>query len=289
MADVNQTLEGYRLRSLLQTGQVSQVFEVVELKSNRHFAMKLLLPEAADKSEHRRTLFNEAEVGVEMRHQNVINILKVSRSKETPHFIMEFFPSGSLRLRLQAKDFSFVKEHARKIFKGAATGLAYMNASGFVHRDVKPDNMLVNSLGETKMIDFAISKKIPTGMAKWFYRKGKPQGTPSFMAPEQIRDELPDGRSDIYSYGCTLFELTTGRPPFRGTSMNDLLGRHFSEKPSPPSAYNQDLTDEFSAFVLKMLAKNKADRPANFHEVLIELRKVKQIFKSVPEKHQEDE
>jgi eukaryotic-like serine/threonine-protein kinase len=289
MADVNQTLEGYRLRSLLQTGQVSQVFEVVELKSNRHFAMKLLLPEAADKSEHRRTLFNEADVGIEMRHANVINILKVSRSKETPHFIMEFFPSGSLRLRLQAKDFSFVKEHARKIFKGAATGLAYMNASGFVHRDVKPDNMLVNSLGDTKIIDFAISKKIPTGMAKWFYRKGKPQGTPSFMAPEQIRDEMPDGRSDIYSYGCTLFELTTGRPPFRGTSMNDLLGRHFSEKPSPPSAYNPDLTDEFSAFVLKMLAKKQTDRPANFHEVLIELRKVKQIFKSVPEKNLEDE
>lgn len=284
MADVNQTLAGYRLRSLLQTGQVSQVFEVVEQKSNRHFAMKLLLPEAADKGEHRRTLFNEADVGIEMRHQNVINILKVSKSKETPHFIMEFFPSGSLRLRLQAKDFSFVKEHARKIFKGAATGLAYMNASGFVHRDVKPDNMLVNSLGETKMIDFAISKKIPTGFAKWFYRKGKPQGTPSFMAPEQINDEMPDGRSDIYSYACTLFELTTGRPPFRGTSMNDLLSRHFREPPSPPSAYNPDLTDEFSAFVLKMLAKKKTDRPTNFHEVLMELRKVKQIFKSVPEK-----
>jgi len=289
MADVNQTLEGYRLRSLLQTGQTSQVFEVVELKSNRHFAMKLLLPEAADQAEHRRTLFNEAEVGVEMRHANVINILKVSRSKETPHFIMEFFPSGSLRLRLQAKDMSFVKEHARRIFKGAATGLAYMNASGFVHRDVKPDNMLVNSLGDTKIIDFAISKKIPTGFAKWFFRRAKPQGTPSFMAPEQIRDEMPDGRSDIYSYGCTLFELTTGRPPFRGTSMNDLLSRHFSEKPSPPSAYNPDLTDEFSVFVLKMLAKKKADRPANFHEVLIELRKVKQIFKSVPEKIMEEE
>lgn len=284
MADVNQTLAGYRLRSLLQTGQVSQVFEVVELKSNRHFAMKLLLPEAADNAEHRRTLFNEADVGIEMRHANVINILKVSKSKESPHFVMEFFPSGSLRLRLQAKDMSFVKEHARKIFKGAATGLAYMNASGFVHRDVKPDNILVNSLGDTKMIDFAISKKIPTGFAKWFYKKSKPQGTPSFMAPEQINDEMPDGRSDIYSYACTLYELTTGRPPFRGTSMNDLLSRHFTEKPAPPSMHNSDLTDEFSAFVIKMLAKKKTDRPTNFHEVLMELRKVKQIFKSVTEK-----
>jgi serine/threonine-protein kinase len=288
MADVGVILEGYKLRSLLQTGQTSQVFEVVEIKSNRHFAMKLLLPEAADKPEHRRALFNEAEVGVKMTHQNVIRIVKVSRSKETPHFIMEFFPSGSLRLRLQAKDFAFIKEHSRKIFKGAATGLAYMNASGFVHRDVKPDNILVNSIGDTKMIDFAISKKIPTGFAKWFHRRGRPQGTPSFMSPEQIRDEIVDGRADIYSYGCTLYELTTGRPPFRGTSMNDLLSRHFTEKPSPPSAYNPDLTDEFSTFVVKMLAKKKEDRPENFHQVLIDLQKVKQIYKSIPEKPTEE-
>ncbi|MBM3980376.1 MAG: serine/threonine protein kinase [Planctomycetes bacterium] len=288
MADVGEVINGYKLRSLLQTGQTSQVFEVVEIKSNRHFAMKLLLPEAAEKGDQRKGLFNEAEIGVKLSHPNVIRIVKVSRSQTTPHFIMEFFPSGSLRLRLQAKDFTFLKEHARKIFKGAATGLAYMNASGFVHRDVKPDNILVNSIGDTKMIDFAISRRIATGFAKWFHRRGRPQGTPSFMSPEQIRDEVIDGRADIYSYACTLFELTTGRPPFRGSSQSDLLGRHFTEKPAPPSAYNADLTDEFSAFVLKMLAKKRSDRHANFHEVLIDLRKVKQIFKSVKEEQTED-
>ncbi len=289
MADVGEVVNGYRLRSLLQTGQTSQVFEVVEVQSNRHFAMKLLLPEAADKPEHRRAIFNEADVGVKMTHQNVIRIVKVSRAKDTPHFIMEFFPSGGLRLRLQAKDFAFIKEHSRKIFKQSATGLAYMNASGYVHRDVKPDNILVNALGETKIIDFAITKRVPTGLGKLFYRRRTPQGTPSFMSPQQIRDEMPDPRMDIYSYGCTLFELTTGRPPFRGTSPNDLLSRHFAEKPAPPSAYNQDITDEFSAFVLKLLAKRKEDRPENFHEVLIELRKVKQIYKSLVEKTSEEE
>jgi eukaryotic-like serine/threonine-protein kinase len=283
MADINEVIGGYRLRSLLQSGQTSQVFEVVEPTSHRHFAMKLLLPEVASDGEQRRALFNEAEIGVKLTHANVIRIHKVNRAPDTPHFIMEFFPSGSLRLRLQAKDTAFIKEHSRKIFKAVGTGLAYMNAMGYVHCDVKPDNILVNAIGETKIIDFAISKKIPTGMAKWFYRKKKPQGTPSFMSPEQIAGDLPDPRSDVYSYGCTLFELTTGRPPFRGSSVNDLLSRHFKEKPAPPSAYNADVTDEFSAFVLKLLTKKKVDRPSNFHEVLISLKKIKQIYKSLVE------
>jgi eukaryotic-like serine/threonine-protein kinase len=281
MADVNELIGGYKLRTMLQTGQSSQVFEVIEPHSNRHFAMKLLLPEAASKPEERKGLFNEAEIGVKLAHQNVIRILKVNRSQESPHFIMEFFPSGSLRLRLQAKDMKFIREHARKIFKGAATGLAYMNAMGYVHRDVKPDNILVNSLGDTKIIDFAISLKMQSGFFARMMKKRKkrPQGTPSFMSPEQIKDDqLLDGRADIYSYACTLFELTTGRKPYVGSTQGDLLMRHFTEKPVPPSSYNKDLTDEFSALVLKMMAKKREDRPKNFHEVLIELRKIK-IFK----------
>ncbi len=289
MADVNEVIGGYRLRSLLQSGQTSQVFEVVEPNSNRHFAMKLLYPEAAANPEQRKGLFNEAEVGVKLTHANVIRIYKVNRNPQTPHFIMEYFPAGSLRLRLQAKEFGFIKEQSRKIFKAAATGLAYMNAMGYVHRDVKPDNILVNALGDTKIIDFAISSKIPTGLARWFSRKPKPQGTPSFMSPEQISGEAPEQRNDIYSFGCTLYELTTGRPPFRGNSTNDLLSRHFKEKPAPPSAFNPDVTDDFSAFVLKLLAKKKADRPANFHEVLIALQKIPQIYKSVTEKHDEEQ
>ena len=279
MADVNELIGGYKLRTMLQTGQTSQVFEVVEPHSNRHFAMKLLLPESTHDPEQRKNLFNEAEVGTKLAHQNVIRIYKVNRSLETPHFIMEFFPSGSLRLRLQAKDLKFIRENSRKIFKEAATGLAYMNAMGYIHRDVKPDNVLVNSVGETKIIDFAITKKTEKGfLAKLLRKKNKPQGTPSFMSPEQIRGEALDTRADMYSYACTLYELTTGRKPFVGITQQDLLMRHFTEKAAPPSTYNKELTDEFSALVIHMMAKKREDRPKNFHEVLMALQKMK-IYK----------
>jgi len=282
MPEVNETIGGYKLRSLLQTGQVSQVFEVVEPTSNRHFAMKILLPEAAEKSDVRTNLFHEAEVGIKLRHENVIHILKISRDVHSPHFIMEYFPSGSMRTRLMQKDFTFIKEHAMKVFKQATTAMAYMHASGWVHCDVKPDNMLVNASGQLKMIDFAISRRTPKGFAKLFYRQRKAQGTPSYMAPEQIRKQALDGRADIYGLGATFYELMTGRPPLRGNTIPDLLNKQLVEKPQTPQSYNKDVTDQFADLVMRMLAKKKEDRPPTCHDVLIAMRKMK-VFKSDPD------
>jgi serine/threonine-protein kinase len=282
MPEVNETIGGYKLRSLLQTGQVSQVFEVVEPLSNRHFAMKVLLPEAAEKGDVRTNLFHEAEVGIKLRHENVIHILKISRDKVSPHFIMEYFPSGSMRTRLMQKDFTFIKENAMKIFKQAATGLAYMHANGWIHCDVKPDNMLVNASGQLKWIDFAISRQKPKGLGKLFYRQSKAQGTPSYMAPEQIRKQALDARADIYGLAATYYELLTGRPPFRGNTIPDLLNKQLIEKPITPQAHNKDVTDEMAALILKMLSKKKEERPASCHDVLIAMRKMK-VLKTDPD------
>jgi serine/threonine-protein kinase len=280
MANLQDTVGGYRLRTMLQTGQFSQVYEVVEPQSHRHFAMKLLLPEHARKPEVRNELFHEAAIGVALRHENVIHILKVNRDPQFPHFIMEYFPSGSLRTRMMAKETAFIKENARKIFKHAATGLAYMHGSGYVHCDVKPENFLVNASGDLKLIDFAITKRIPTGFGKWFYRKApKAAGTASYMAPEQILRERPDPRSDIYSLGITYYEVLTGRKPFTGKSPQELLQKHFMEKAISPQNYDKDITDEMAALILKMMAKKKEDRPKTCHDVMIALRKIK-IYKS---------
>src|SRR5262249_55890168 len=159
----------------MMTGQTSQVWEVVEQSSHRHFAMKLLLPEKEKDHECRKLLSHESMVGKKMAHPNVIKIVHTAVESKPPYFVMEFFPAGSLKVRLLRKQFDFVKERIETILKQAATGLAYMNASGWVHRDVKPDNMLVNSAGELKLIDFALARRIekPSFFSKLFRRKGK--------------------------------------------------------------------------------------------------------------------
>jgi serine/threonine protein kinase len=286
MAKESDMIGGYRLRKLLHRAQYSQVFEVIEPRSNRHFAMKILLPEYAGDATQRRMLFHEARVGQEMRHDNVVNIIKVSTDPKTPHFIMEYFPAGSLRSRLQsreAEDKAYLYQHAKSIFRQVATGLAYMNSSGWLHRDIKPDNILADANGNCKIIDFAIAQKIKSGfLAKLLHKKGKPQGTPSYMSPEQIRDEILDTRADIYSYGATLYELLCGRPPFRASTTNELLSKHLHAAPDPPKMHNPDITDACSALVLKMLAKKREDRFQNFHEILMALREISPFSTTQP-------
>jgi serine/threonine-protein kinase len=269
----------------MMTGQTSQVWEVVELSSSRHFAMKFLLPEKARDSEYRGLLVHEANVGIKMRHPNVIKIIHLQRDSQNPWFVMEFFPAGSIKLRLVRKQLDFIRERSMDILKQTSTALAYMNTSGWVHRDVKPDNILMNAAGELRLIDFALAKRVERKglFGNLFRRKGKAQGTPSYMSPEQIRNERLDGRADIYSFGASAFEIVTGRPPFRGQSMQDLLQRHIIEKPTPPKTYNPEVTDEFSDLVLRCLAKKREDRPKDFHEILMALRNLR-VFKSEPAK-----
>jgi serine/threonine-protein kinase len=279
----DEIIGGYRLLKHMVTGQTSQVWEVVESSSNRHFAMKLLLPERARDPLHRKLLKHEAFVGKQLAHPNIIKIISVLNDPRNPGFVMEFFPVGSLKLRLMGKQFDYIREKAHTILKQSATALAFMNAKGWVHKDVKLDNILANAVGEVRLIDFALSEKMVTGLAKLFRRKVKPAGTRSYMSPEQIRGLALDGRADVYSFGCSAYELVTGRPPFRGLTAHDLLTKHIAEKPLSPRFHNPEVTEEFADLVLRMLNKKKEDRPRDFHEVLMQLRTLR-VFTNEPQK-----
>ena len=110
-------------------------------------------------------------------------------------------------------------------------------------------------------------------------RKNKPQGTRSYMSPEQIRGQVLDGRADVYSFAASAYELVASRPPFRASSNQELLNKHVKEKPVSPQIYNPDVTKEFGELVVRMLSKKREDRPRDFHEVLMAMRTMK-VFTS---------
>jgi serine/threonine protein kinase len=270
----------YRLRKPLATGMNSQVYEVVELNSNLHFAMKLLLPEKVDDEELRKDLLHEAEVGMKLAHPNIIRVVHVDKNPKNPFFVMEFFPTGNLKDRINAsvkfpRQAAFLRDRARDILKQAATAFAFINGKGWLHRDIKPDNILVNSACEVRVIDLAIAEPIVSGMGAWFHRKEKlAKGTLSYMSPETLRCERLDYRSDIYSFGATAYELVTGRPPFRAASHGDLMQKHLHEPALPAKTYNPMLTREFNELIMAMLEKDREKRPRNFHEVLMRMQKM---------------
>jgi serine/threonine protein kinase len=272
-------IDDYRLLNLMMTGQTSQVWEVAEGSSGRHFALKMLLPEHVHSSEQRYFLFHEAEVGRDVVHPNIIKMLTVVKDRDHPYLIMEFFPSTNLKLRLMHKEDEYIRENLKKILEQTATGLAYMHERRWVHRDVKPDNILVNANADVRLIDFALSQRLSKKRASRFRRRDKAQGTRTYMSPEQIRGEPLDGRADIYSFGITTYELLTGRPPFRAANPQELLNKHILEKPPSPQQYNPDITDDTVDLVLRMLSKKREDRPADFHAILVKLR-VLRLFKS---------
>jgi serine/threonine protein kinase len=272
-------IDSYRLVNLMMQGQTSQVWEAAEVSSGRHFALKMLLPEHVKSAQQRYFLFHEAEVGRQIVHPKIIKMLQVIKDPVHPYVIMEFFPSTNLKLRIMHKE-TFVKEHFKTIVEQAAMALAFMHEKGWVHRDVKPDNILVNASAEVRIIDFALAQRMSKRKGGLFKKKGKIQGTRSYMSPEQIRGEGLDARADLYSFGATLYEMLTDRPPFRASNPQDLLNKQIAEQVTTPQVYNPDIGDELANLILRTLAKRREDRPKDMHEFLAKFRSLRLLFKS---------
>jgi serine/threonine-protein kinase len=274
----------YRLFKPLATGLNSQVYEVVELNSGLHFAMKLLLPEKVRDKELQEELLHEAEVGMKLAHPNIIRIVHIEKSPKNPYFVMEFFPTGNVKDLINAavrfpNKAAFLRENTQLILRESGAAFAFINAKGWLHRDIKPDNILVNAACQVRVIDLAIAEQIGGGLFGWFRHRERrryklAQGTLSYMSPETLRCDRLDYRSDIYSFGATAYEMTTGKPPFRAASHGDLMQKHLHEQPVAPKIANPMVTRDFSDLVMAMLEKDREKRPRNFHEVLMRLKKM---------------
>ncbi len=281
-AGSEEKIGNYKLVRTLLQGQNSTVLEVVQDGTGKRFAIKELLPSKAEDKDERKAFEAEAKLGMELHHSNLIRVLEYVKDRKRPYFVMEYFPSTHLRMMLGKRDlYEGIKPRLHKIIHLAAVGLTYIHDKGYVHRDIKPENIIINKTSEVRVIDYALAMKIPTGLGKMFAKKPLRQGTHSYMSPEQIRCLPPAITADIYSFGCTCYELACGRQPFRANSANELLNKHISEQPSPPTSYNKDVTPEFSALVMSMIKKKPADRPQDLREFQSKFARVR-LFSSDP-------
>lgn len=281
MTKVRDFLGPYRLARLIRMGTTCQVWEGIESSSGDRFALKVLRPDFSSNRSEISFLKNEFEIAKTLNHPNVIKMHDLVLTGSSPFLVLELFSELNLKqaLRRGPESIAYMLD---KIAVQAAEGLYHMHSNGFVHCDIKPDNFLVSREGETKVIDFTISRKIKKGIAKFLSRRRKSvQGTRSYMSPEQILGRTLDGRSDIYSLGCVFFETVTGKPPYTGESPNDLLKKHISAAIPSPLVANENLTLEFTAVVRSMMAKKPSDRPDSMWELLKTLR-VTKIFKKQP-------
>ncbi len=189
---------------------------------------------------------------------------------------MEWFPAPNLKKRIRTKEdreklFPFLPT----IVEQAAEGLGWMHGKGWVHRDIKPENFLVNDTGQVKLIDFGLAQRPSGWLAKLLPMKPKIQGTPSYMSPEQIRCGALDQRADVYSFGCVLYELVAGAPPYTGSTQEELFGKHLKSAMPPLEAADSNVTADFANLVRRCLSKDPAGRPASAQEVLEEFRKMR--------------
>ncbi len=281
MTKVRDFLGPYRLARLIRVGSSCQVWEAIESETQERFALKVLRPDHAKDRAEISYLKNEYEIAKPLSHPNVIKIYDLVLDSDTPYLVLELFSELNMKqaLRRGPESIAYMLE---KIVLQCAEGLYYLHSKGYVHCDVKPDNFLVSRDGEVKLIDFTISQKIKTGLSKMLARRSRNvQGTRSYMSPEQIRGLPLDGRSDIYSFGCVLFEAVTGKLPYTGDNPTDLLQKHISAPIPSPLVINDNITPEFCAIIKSMMAKRKEDRPESMWDLIKTLR-VTRIFKSPP-------
>jgi serine/threonine protein kinase len=276
----NSYLGMYRLLNRVGDGRHCQVWEAMHDGRNERYALKIINEQYYNDGEQINLMKHEFAVGRELSHPNVITIFEFDSSKQVPFIAMEFFASATNLKQLIVQGIDNVARQIPRIIEQAAAGLAYFHQQGWIHRDIKPNNFLVNPAAEVKLIDYAIAER-RRGLLSRLFGKSRIQGTRSYMSPEQIRGQPLDQRSDLYSFGCVMFELFAGRPPFTGNSENELLNKHLRTPAPSAETYNKNLTYECVQLVKSMLAKNSDDRPESMDDVLGVLRAYR-VYRSMP-------
>ena len=286
MAENQNVVGGYELKNCIASGSSTQVWEVVEQGGTVPLAMKLLLPDSLKSAEAKSVLKHEYKVGSQLEHPGFVRFHKLEINRDHGFLLMDYFRAPSLKAQLSA-NLPETQSRMKKIVESVCQAFVHLNEKGWLHRDIKPDNILVNKTGEVRVIDFSLASRLATGVMKLLAGKQKNiMGTRTYIAPEIIMRRPPTAQSDVYSLGVTLYEIATGSPPFAGLSPNDLLKKHLSEEAAPPSAVNKNCTPELDMVLMKMLAKKPKDRPQEMRDVMSLFRNCRVFLEDPVELHE---
>lgn len=256
----------YELGDTLGRGGMAEVFAGQDQRLNRKVAVKVLRPDLARDPSFQTRFRREAQSAASLNDPNIVAVYDTGEDVldgegehvMVPYIVMEYVDGHTLR-ELLSSGRRLLPERALEIMDGVLSALDYSHAHGIIHRDIKPGNVMLTRNGDVKVMDFGIARAVADSQAT-MTQGNAVMGTAQYLSPEQARGEVVDARSDLYSAGCLLYELLTGRPPFQGENAVSVAYQHVSEMPTPPSQVDPAVPPVLDALVMKSLAKDPQQR-----------------------------
>jgi serine/threonine protein kinase/formylglycine-generating enzyme required for sulfatase activity len=254
----------YRIVSPLGEGGMAAVYKAYQAAMDRYVALKILPRHFAADPQFVGRFEQEAKVIAKLQHVHILPVHDFGTEDGYTYIVMPFVETGTIAELLHGKPLPL--KQIRKIITQVADALGHAHTRGLVHRDVKPSNILIDEDGNSLLTDFGIAKMVEGTVQ--FTQTGAILGTPAYMSPEQIKGEVLDGRSDIYSLGVVMYEMATGRPPYRAETPPAIFVKHLHDPLPTPRTFNPDLPQSVENVILKSLAKEPQDRYATVAEFI---------------------
>jgi len=252
----------YELDGIVGRGGMAEVFRARDIRLDRIVGVKTLRDDLARDQTFQARFRREAQSAASLNHPSIVAVYDTGEdmagTTPVPYIVMEFVDGRTLRDLLR-DDRRLLPERAAEITDGVLRALDYSHRNGIVHRDIKPGNVMLTRSGDVKVMDFGIARAVSDSQMT-MTQTAQVIGTAQYLSPEQARGERVDARSDLYSTGCLLYELLTGRPPFTGDSPVAIAYQHVKEEPLPPSQVDPEVPAWADAIVLKAMQKDPGDR-----------------------------
>ncbi len=265
-----QQLPGYQILAKLGAGAMATVFKARQVSLDRMVAIKVLPRQLSENPDYVARFYKEGKAAAKLNHPNIVQAIDVGEAGGYHYFVMEYVEGHTLWDELQNGK-KFTEKKAVEVVLQVAQALHHAHGQGFIHRDIKPKNIMMTPAGAVKLADMGLARAVADVEAAQA-EAGKAFGTPYYISPEQIRGELDiDFRADIYSLGATLYHMVTGQLPFDGPTPAAVMHKHLKEPLVPPDHVNTALSTGIGEVVEVMMAKDRNQRYASTSNLLVDL------------------